>query len=388
MPMKGAHWGGSGCARALLLLPLLGFCISEARAQWVIQQSNTTADLRGVKNAGHGVVWASGTGGTVLRTLDDGAHWQKCAIPDAARDGATLDFRGVQAWDDRNAMVMASGPGAKSRLYKTSDGCRTWKLVLKNRDKDGFWDALYFQDRNNGWLLGDPVRGAFSLFRSKDAGRNWNRQHNKGLRASRVSEGAFAASNSSLIGVGDSVIFGTGGTGGAALYSIVDSIICIDDCPENFNLDGGHDVWSRRRAPLGQGTSSSGVFSVGWRPDSQSATAASGVLVLVGGDFVNPNQVRNTCAFKLSSKDQWTVSTNPPHGYRSSVQWSEHLHAWITVGPNGTDVSIDDGCNWRPLTPSSTDSAGADRNWNALSLPFVVGPTGRIGRLREDTLRP
>jgi hypothetical protein len=30
----------------------------------------------------------------------------------------------------------------------------------------------------------------------------------------------------------------------------------------------------------------------------------------------------------------------------------------------------------------------ADKNWNALSLPFVVGPHGRIGKLNAKALAP
>ena len=72
----------------------------------------------------------------------------------------------------------------------------------------------------------------------------------------------------------------------------------------------------------------------------------------------------------------------PPHGYRSSVAYDPTQKLWITVGPNGTDISRDDGKNWTPLKPSGYDPPDADKNWNALSLPFVVGPHGRIGRLR------
>jgi hypothetical protein len=61
---------------------------------------------------------------------------------------------------------------------------------------------------------------------------------------------------------------------------------------------------------------------------------------------------------------------------------------WVTVGPNGTDISTDDGRNWRALWPAPGDAPGADRDWNALSLPFVVGPHGRIGILRTDALTP
>jgi hypothetical protein len=76
-----------------------------------------------------------------------------------------------------------------------------------------------------------------------------------------------------------------------------------------------------------------------------------------------------------------------PHGYRSAVAWDAGANEWITVGPNGTDISTDDGKNWRALQPDvgRGEAADADRNWNALSLPFVVGPKGRIGKRAEGS---
>ena len=104
-------------------------------------------------------------------------------------------------------------------------------------------------------------------------------------------------------------------------------------------------------------------------------------LMVVGGDYAKPDQALGTSVF-LSSKDgahtpftsyfEAITPTIPPHGYRSAVEWSEALKAWITVGTNGSDVSRDDGKTWQALD---------DGNWNALSLPFVVGPGGRIARM-------
>mgnify|MGYP001552810830 CR=1 FL=1 len=76
------------------------------------------------------------------------------------------------------------------------------------------------------------------------------------------------------------------------------------------------------------------------------------------------------------------MSQTPPHGFRSAVAYAAQQKLWITVGPNGTDISTDDGRNWTPLKPSNQDPPDADKNWNALSLPYVVGPKGRIGKLR------
>ncbi len=117
-------------------------------AQWQRQASPTTADLRGITYIGNGVAWASGSNGTVLRTEDAGAHWHLCPIPP---DAENLDFRGIQAFDANTAIVMSSGKGDLSRLYKTADACRTWSLVFTNPDKENFWDAIYVRPAYSSW---------------------------------------------------------------------------------------------------------------------------------------------------------------------------------------------------------------------------------------------
>lgn len=111
-------------------------------------------------------------------------------------------------------------------------------------------------------------------------------------------------------------------------------------------------------------------------------------LVAVGGDFKRPDVSKGTAAFSADGGMHWIASTTPPHGYRSSVAYDTSAKTWITVGPNGTDISTDDGRNWHALRPNSEihEPGDADRNWNAISLPFVVGPDGRIGKLRLGTL--
>ena len=45
------------------------------------------------------------------------------------------------------------GAGYTSRLYKTTDGCVSWKLLATNTDKDGFWDAIAFSDEKTAYCL-------------------------------------------------------------------------------------------------------------------------------------------------------------------------------------------------------------------------------------------
>lgn len=326
-----------------------------------MENSNTTADLRGIHSIGGGVVWASGTNGTVLRTEDGGYVWQTCAIPPGSEK---LDFRGIQAFDANTAIVMSSGKGDLSRLYKTTDGCRSWKLVLTNPDEDGFWDALLLNRFDkDGELLGDPVNGRFTLWETSDKGSTWTKCSPPGLNALK-DEGAFAASNSALF-LDESFATGfvTGGPLGPRIFVNEDS------------------SFAAHVLPLKRGTQSSGAFSVEAREWC--------CWVAVGGDYLKPDEQARTAAFTQDGGKTWHPAQTPPHGYRSAVAYDETAKTWITVGPNGTDISTDDGKNWRALKPDPArhEAPDADKNWNALSLPFVVGPKGRIGKLNAAALK-
>ncbi len=278
---------------------------------------------------------------------------------------------------------MSSGPGDQSRLYKTTDGCRTWKLLFTNPDKDGFWDALRQVTSKQLYILGDPVDGKFSLFLSENDGTTWTIVDVPGLKAAN-GDGAFAASNSSFLGLGPFLYFVTGGMGGAHVYSPAsrcDLVKLNKPCLA---------AWTKSDLlPLAMGNAFSGAFSIAGKTETDMAGKTHSFLVVVGGSYKEPDVGPDSATFSVDGGQNWQGTTSPPHGYRSSVAYDPATKTWITVGPNGSDFSTDDGRNWRPLTPTPEDAdaqLGADRDWNALSLPFVVGPHGRIGRLRTDAL--
>src|ERR1700678_1183341 len=116
----------------ICLVAPLGAVAQGKSGPWELEDSGTTtAGLRGIHTVGGGVVWASGTDGTVVRSEDDGYLWQRCAVPP---EGSKLDFRGIWAWDAQHALLLSSGPGDQSRLYRTTDGCISWKLIFTNPD--------------------------------------------------------------------------------------------------------------------------------------------------------------------------------------------------------------------------------------------------------------
>lgn len=357
--------------RRLILLFAL---TTAAHAQWDIQNSGTTADLRGIANVGGGIAWASGSNGTVLRTEDGGTLWQHCTTPPGAEK---LDFRGVQAFDAKTAIVMSSGPGDLSRIYKTTDGCQTWTKVFDDPDDKGFFDSLHKVTAKQLYLLGDPVGGKFSMFFSDDAGTTWYVADDPGLDAPKDA-GAFAASNSAFTHIGNTLYFGSGGPL-AAVYSTHSKCGSTPETPCTIQ-------WQPSETPIAHGVASAGVFSLAGRATTSLSTGLSAVLVAVGGTYDKPEDAAAAAACSADGGQHWTLSITQPHGYRSAVVYDRNTGAWITVGPNGTDISTDDGRNWRALKPSPGQTPDADQHWNALSLPFVVGPKGRIGVLNPTAL--
>ncbi len=346
---------------------------ASVNAQWTLQDSHVTADLRGIDSLGNGVAWASGTNGTVLRTEDAGSVWQLCAVPPGAQK---LDFRGIQAFDNHTAIVMSSGKGDLSRLYKTTDGCQTWKRVFDDPDETGFFDSLRRVTEKQLFLLGDPVNGKFSVFTSRDAGDTWYIADDPGLDAPKDA-GAFAASNSSLTSVGPFLLFGTGGPTAAVYHT-------VSRCDQKTSVCSM--AWQSAETPIAHGAAPSGVFSLAGRFATTAAGRTVTLLVAVGGNYQSATDSTAVAAVSADSGATWTAAQTMPGGYRSAVVYDRKTNTFLTVGPNGTDVSVDDGRNWRPLKPGASDPPDADQHWNALSLPFVVGPHGRIGILRQDAL--
>jgi photosystem II stability/assembly factor-like uncharacterized protein len=396
-----------GAAMRFLLVSLslmaIGGVAPAARAQWLIEPTGSTASLRGIHSVNGKIAWASGTNGTILRTLDGGASWQACAVPPG---GERLDFRGIQAFDASTAVVMSSGPGDLSRVYKTVNGCRTWKLIFSNPyAPDGFFDAILFLDPQHGLLLGDPSRLSmktpveykddFRLRVTADGGKTWGpvsapdkRQEGNGLH--RVGdEAAFAASNSSMC-VYQGWFWLATSAARVSFRRLYDS----DQLPRFLFTPaycaGAVDPVSQEcgqpwtdfvnaQAPLNHSAPSDGIFSISFR-DAQHGVA-------VGGDYAKPDETAGTEAYTSDGGRHWSAAEKLPAGYRTAVAYDVASRMWIAVGPNGTDVSSDDGRTWHPARPSkdTNESAGADRDWNALSLPFVVGPRGRVGRLSSET---
>jgi photosystem II stability/assembly factor-like uncharacterized protein len=305
-----------------------------------------TARLRGVSASSASVVWASGTDGTVIRTEDAGRTWRRLTIPDSDK----LDFRDIDALDDRTAVVLSIGPGDASRIYRTTDAGQNWTLQFRNEDPKAFYDAIAFDGGRRGFAFSDSVDNAFVLLQTSDDGRTWTRVPTTGLPPALNGEGAYAASGTNVEVQGDSVWIAT--TASRVLRS----------------TDGGRS-WTVSATPLPSGPSA-GIFSIAFRD------ARHGIVV--GGDFKKEAEAIDNSAVTDSGGRTWT-SVSGLSGYRSAVAFVPALNrALVAVGPSGSDVSFDDGRTWTAIPgPGFHAISFAPRSRTA----WGVGEKGAVARL-------
>ncbi len=332
----------------ILFIPFM----SQDKWSWTPQTTGVTATLRGVSAVSATVVWASGSRNTILRSTDAGQTWQRLASPTPD----TLDFRDIDAIDERTAYVLSIGNGPDSRIYKTSDAGATWTLQFTNEDPKAFFDAMAFWDTDHGVAVSDSVDGAFVIITTDNGGRTWTRVPADRLPAALPNEGAFAASGTNVTVVGrDHVWFGTGAATRARVLR---------------SADRGRS-WQIAETPLAAGQTS-GIYSIAFRDTRHG--------VVVGGDYSKETEAIDNVAVTDDGGATWQpVKGRGLTGFRSVVAAVPGAAgSFVAIGPRGTDVSIDDGRSWTPVEGTGFHTFGFAPGQR---VGWGVGGRGSAGRL-------
>ncbi len=325
-----------------------------ARLSWhLLKTPNDTARLRGLAPVSAKVAWASGTEGTILRTVDGGR-----TVTSVGPAGTqALQFRSLYASSARHAVAVSIGdtPDAM-RAYVTEDGGKTWTKSLQNTLPTAFYDCMTFTGKRTGYILSDPVDGKFMVLRTRDGGHSWQRLPGDKMPAAKTGEAGFAASGTCIQSNdrGD-LFFGTGGVNPARVFT---------------SRDGGRS-WKAADAPLA-GSAASGIFSLSFGHGRSGSRNG----VMVGGDYTKLTTVNRNAAWTNDSGRTWHPATGIG-GYRSGSSFLAGSRGTVlAVGPAGSDVSTDAGRNWRTFDTGSFDAVECVPN-----ACYASGEAGRLARL-------
>ena len=316
--------------RSLVALVLAS---APAAAQWVQQQSNTTAEFRGLVAVSATVAWASGTRGRVARTTDGGTTWVVDSIPGAS----ALDFRAIHAASATTAWAMSAGEGEKdlAQIFHTTDG-KSWTKQFSTTQKGVFLDAISFWDDTHGIAMSDPIDGKIFVLVTDDGGATWTHPSADGSPPVLEKEGAFAASGTCLAVQGSSNVWiATGGGVRARVWR---------------STDRGR-TWKVADTPVHAGNAASGLFSVAFRD------ARNGIAV--GGDYSQPKGAFDNVALTTDGGATWRLAKGPlPAGYMSAVAYIPDTNgrSLVAVGLGGTARSDDGGESWTMIDGAAYNS--------------------------------
>ena len=325
---------------------------------WQLFETQSQSSLRGLAAMNKDVAWACGSKGTVIRTVDGGQHWNSLRIPDLD----AVEIRSIHVWGADQAIVATAGQPA--RILKTNDGGQSWNMVYQHLSPRAFIDGLRFWDNLHGIAFSDPIESGMLIVTTADGGVTWTEVASEQIPHMRKNEAGFAASNSSLIVVGDkSAWIGLGGETGFA-----SRVFRTMDLGRHWTA---HDV-----API-QATASAGIFSLCFIND------LSGVAV--GGDFQRDAIGESNIALTDDGGTKWREpQQSRPRGYRSCVvsvlPAGFTKHVWVACGPTGCDWSKDRE-SWNPLSDIGFHTMFTTEDGNI----WASGAQGRIGILDEAT---
>lgn len=331
---------------------------SQRGGGWDLKESGSDARFRGLAAVSRNAAWVAGAKGTVLRTSDGGDSWRNVSPPGAGE----LEFRDIEAFDGRRAVVLAIGEGEASRVFRTSDGGATWTESFRNTDPKAFYDCMTFFDRRHGLAMSDPVDGKYRILSTADGGRSWKVLPDDGMPAAQEGEAGFAASGQCLVSSGPRDVWLA--TGGAARARVLHS------------ADRGR-TWTATDAPIPAGDPARGVFGLAFRDRTHG--------IAVGGDYRADQPSPKAAATTRDGGRTWTTAGRPPPAYRSGVAWLPgSRRGALAVGPTGTDVTSDGGRSWRTVDAGSYDTVDCTGD----RVCWASGEKGRIARWERDRSGP
>lgn len=317
----------------------------------VTLDSRVESSFRGLSVVNQKVVWVSGTGGTVLRTIDGGKDWENISVPNMEK----IDFRDVEGFNKNTAIVM--GIASPARFYKTTDGGQNWKLVYFDDREGVFFDGMSFWNKNDGIAFSDPVDGQHLLIRTTDGGNTWHEIPKEGFPHKLNPEFGFAASGTGIPVQGRKTVWlGMGGVKSRVFKS----------------EDGGMN-WSVAETPVVHGGQSTGIYSVAFKNKK--------VGISVGGDYTNQS-IKNTMAYTNDGGATWHLPEKQTHQYRECVAHYRG-NIFFAVGPSGFDMTTDNGKNWHPHY-WEVNNLTAVAFAKSSNVGFAVGKGGQIYKIKVN----
>jgi len=330
---------------SLLLFITLFYQSISVGQTFVPLSTGSKSSFRGLETFQNKVIWVSGSAGTVGKSLDAGKTWQWVS----PKGYEKFDFRDIEVFSKQEVVIVSAGSPAV--ILHSKDGGQQWKEVYRNEHPAIFLDGMDFQGKI-GYVLGDPIDGAFQLLESKDKGRTWKDVTEEITLFAEPGEAAFAASGTSIQLLKNNVYIGTGGKH-ASLF-------------KRNKKENKLDIVD---VPIQKGGPGTGIFSIDFLNER--------VGVVVGGNYEEDQDNSNNIYLTKNAGLSWDKPDKPVSGYRSCVKYI-NANTLIATGTSGTDISVDAGVTWKNISKESFNVIAKSAN---AAFIYLAGSNGNIVQL-------
>jgi photosystem II stability/assembly factor-like uncharacterized protein len=270
-------------------------------------------------------MYYAGSRGDVGFTNNNGSSWSKEHL--FYKDSIVPHFRSLATNGSQFFALSIANPAL---IYKISND--KTEIVYVEEHKSVFYDSMkFFADGKRGIAVGDPTEKCASIILTSDGGNTWNKISCEKLPIFEEGEAFFAASNTNITIIEDTVWIASGGKKARILKSI----------------DKG-ETWNIFDTPMTQGNGPQGIYSIDFYDKNNG--------IIIGGDYSKPNKNIANKAITTDGGKTWTLiadGENP--GYKSCVQYVPNTNGKevFAVGKTGISFSNDGGNSWSEISKDS-----------------------------------
>ena len=201
-------------------------------------------------------MYFAGSNGKIGSTKDSGKNWSTHQI--VFQDTIIPNFRSI-AHNGIDFFALSIENPALLYIITNNQA----HLVYSESHPKVFYDSMLFLDEKNGIAMGDPTEDCLSIILTEDGGKSWQKTSCDFIPKVKGGEAAFAASNTNLTNIGDTIWMASGG--------IVSRVY--------KSTDKGK-TWHVVDTPIIQGSESQGIYSIDFYDKDHG--------VVVGGDYSKP----------------------------------------------------------------------------------------------------
>jgi len=329
----------------ICLLTFLLFA-TTLKAQTIVQlQTGKPTSIRGLSVVDDNLAWISGSRGYIAITRDGGKTWDWTQVKGFEK----ADFRDIEAFSDKDAVIMSSGTPAL--VLKTTNGGATWQEKYRNTDTTYFLDAMDFDSPKHGLILGDPIKNKFLLLETNNGGETW--APFKNVPDALPGEAAFAASGTCLRVTNGNILIASGGSNSRLI-----------------SYSQKKQIWDYSNFPITHGKASQGAFSV-------AVGKTNGIMI--GGNYEKDKITDSVSVSYIPSPFKLlNVTVKQPAGFQSCVEYITG-DIFLATGTPGSNITTDGGKVWKQIDSTSYNVCRKAKHGK---LVLLAGNGGKIGILK------